>query len=560
MLPLLLALSCNGKDAEPGDGGGDGGNAAWRPDLVCPGDPGCESNDGELTVGAAAVAITPTCFESWSDENGDARYSASSEPFFDCGCDRLCPEDEGWPGADEGEGDGLFQAVWLAGFGQGRAAASVHDDLWARAVVLEQGETTVAIVALDLVGWFYDDGERIRSALAASMPGLDQLIVHATHQHEGPDVLGQWGQSLTQPGRDPAYMDEVVARAAEAVLQAWQGRQPATLRLGRVDTAAPFGSKGSRNTVRDSRDPVVIDEWLSTARFVDASGGTIATLINWSNHPEAVGSDNLAITSDFAHDLRQGVERGVGDQPGLGGTAIFLNGTVGGLMTPLGITVTDLDGVDHSGNTFEKAQALGELLASLALRAEAEATEQSDPRLSLRSGELFIPVENFAFQALFLIGVFERALYNYDPEADLDEDNRPEVKTRLDLLRLGGLSLLTVPGELAPEVAIGGYDGSRVHTDEDTLIDPDNENPPDLSQAPAGPYLKEQMGGEHAWILGLGNDELGYLIPAYDYQLSESAPYLEEAPGHHYEETNSIGPAATPLVEDLAARLIAWEG
>ncbi len=134
------------------------------------------------------------------------------------------------------------------------------------------------------------------------------------------------------------------------------------------------------------------------------------------------------------------------------------------------------------------------------------------------------------------------------------------MKTRLDLLRLGGLSLLTVPGELAPEVAIGGYDGSRVHTDEDTLIDPNNENPPDLSQAPAGPYLKEQMGGEHAWILGLGNDELGYLIPAYDYQLSESAPYLDEAPGHHYEETNSIGPAATPLIEDLAARLIAWEG
>ena len=47
---------------------------------------------------------------------------------------------------------------------------------------------------------------------------------------------------------------------------------------------------------------------------------------------------------------------------------------------------------------------------------------------------------------------------------------------------------------------------------------------------------------------GLGNDEIGYLVPPYDYVLSESSPYLSEAPGNHYEETNSCTASFGDLV------------
>jgi hypothetical protein len=65
------------------------------------------------------------------------------------------------------------------------------------------------------------------------------------------------------------------------------------------------------------------------------------------------------------------------------------------------------------------------------------------------------------------------------------------------------------------------------------------------------------MGAQHNWILGLANDELGYLIPAYDYVLDPSLPYLDEADGDHYEETNSLGPDAAPLISALVERLTA---
>ena len=540
---LFIGTGCQGDKGSSDSGSTE---VAWRPALVCPGDVGCESNEGTLRVGAAGRVINPTCFESWEDLDADGWYDKNEESFFDCGCDRVCPEDEGWTAADDGEGDGVFQAIWIAGFGDGRPATGIHDDLWTRAIAIESGDSTAVLLALDLVGWFYDDTLLIREAVAARGVDVDLVMVHASHSHEGPDTLGQWGERVGKRGVNDEYMAMVIEKSADAVEEAVANLQEAQMSAGVIDTATPFGDKGTRNTVRDSRDPVVIDEMLYTAHFTTPDGESIATLINWGNHPEALWSRNTELTSDYVHYLRDGIENGVVYDSytvdGLGGMAIYLNASVGGLMTPGGITVTDGEGNDFEENSFEKAEALGKVIAELSLEAIAAGEEASSPTVSIRAEQLYIPIENVAFQAMFLIGVFERPIYNYDDTRNLDENNTPDLLTEMILIDVGPIRMLTVPGELFPELAIGGYDGSRVGTTEDDLLDSDNENPPDLDAAPEGPYLKDQMAAQYNWIIGLGNDEIGYLIPSYDYKLHEQNPYLNEPEGDHYEETNSVGP------------------
>ena len=44
----------------------------------------------------------------------------------------------------------LTKPVYLAGFGNNRRAESIHDDLYARALVIQTEEATLALVALDL--------------------------------------------------------------------------------------------------------------------------------------------------------------------------------------------------------------------------------------------------------------------------------------------------------------------------------------------------------------------------------------------------------------------------
>ena len=57
-------------------------------------------------------------------------------------------------------------------------------------------------------------------------------------------------------------------------------------------------------------------------------------------------------------------------------------------------------------------------------------------------------------------------------------------------------------------------------------------------------------------IVGLANDELGYLVPLYDFRVRATKSMLPRLPGH-YEETNSIGPSATKILTESAARLLA---
>src|SRR5207245_1340869 len=55
--------------------------------------------------------------------------------------------------------------VYMAGFGQNRKATGVHDPLLARVVVLKQGDRKIALVSVDLVGFFYPSVARIREQL-----------------------------------------------------------------------------------------------------------------------------------------------------------------------------------------------------------------------------------------------------------------------------------------------------------------------------------------------------------------------------------------------------------
>ncbi len=577
-LPLLLVLGCKGKAEDTSataatgttttTGGATSGTAttspAWAPDIYCPGDPSgvCDDAAGTLHVGAGAVDITPACFESWEDPDENGEWDWNSEAFLDCGCDRLCAGDDGYPGPDEGEEDGEFQASWMAGFHTGRPAQGSHDPLWARALVLDQGETRIAFVVVDLVGWFNDEIDLTREELAAAGLDVDYLMVSATHNHEGPDTMGIWGKTATQTGVLPEYHAQVRTATVEAVAQAVAGlTEVASMTVGEVDIR-DYSDQGARGFLRDSRDPNILDPAVGGAAFRDASGAVIASLGHFGNHPEAMADENVQITSDFADPMRRTMETGSSwdayDRDGLGGTAIYVNGTVGGLMTPLGITVTDPDGGEWREYTFERNEVMGALMGEMALDAIEGGTEDTAPTIEVAAHSFLLPVDNWGFQAMFMVGIIDRETYDWDESQAIDDDNVPKVRTEVAVLRIGDLEMVTVPGELLPELAIGGFDGSYTDSPDTEIIDENNENPPDLSQAPEGPYLLEHLTTTYRWVIGLGNDELGYIVPPYNFQLSETLPWFEQAPGDHYEETNSLGPQTAPIYLEEAEKLIGW--
>ncbi len=563
---LATALALSACDATPGnldagpptpadagvDGGTDAGEPPVEPDLYCPGSPGCaDEGDGVLYAGAAAVTTTPSLDDVEPvtvDVNGNGRFDPVDGDVF-----------------EDRDGDGIWDALFLAGFGNGRAATAIHDDTWARALALRHNETTIVFLVLDAVGWFLDDADDIREAVADL--DVDYVAVSATHCHEARDTIGIWGRTIDETGRDEAYMRFVRDRAAQAIRDAVAALEPAHVQYASFSLRDQPG--GVVRYVSDTRDPLVIDDEVRIMRFLRAAepSTTISTFVSFTAHPEYMGGSNTLLSSDFPNWLRTGIEEGVAGPdgtmtPGVGGVTVYINGALGSQVGPGRVRLETWAGEPVDRYTLQAAETVGTQVAYFVLRALGDGggsiTEETAP-LGFRRHRFFLKIQNTRYHIAFQQGLFVREVYNWDPSRPIRPGrNEPDVLTEIAVLDVGRAQLITVPGELDPVLFLGGYDGS--YTPEGSpVVDTTRENPPDLSQAPPPPYLRDlaRSDADQVWLLGLTNDFLGYFIPEFDYELAE-LPYLVEAPGSHYEETNSIGEDGWPRVRRKLEELLAW--
>ncbi len=604
------------------------------PRLHCPGAAGCEGgSDGTLLAGAAKVDVTPTWFEKvkldylneGDCQNGQERCGELIDPlafkdcgtdklcrgddgyvgpdadgtegddvldyFRDCGKDDLCPGDAGYAAPDEGEGNGVFDGHWIAGFSTNRPMLGTHDPIWARAFAVQSGDVTVAWVVVDAVGFFWnnldnppDDQETIaqfpeqatrpgiRQRVKALAPDLavDYVMAGSTHTHEAPDTMGQWGFAdeyraggvPTRRGVNDAWLfDTVIEGAAQAVVEAVRGLKPAHAYVGGART-------GFDGVVRDSRDPPVFDDTVRVLRLADASTDeTIATVLNWGSHPEVLWSSNNLVTSDYVHYAREAIEGGLpaaGEKParpGQGGVAVFVMAPIGGLITPGNKhPLKARDGGTVDTNSFERAQANGETIAEAAFEALATATRIEDPFVEFGAERVEFPIDNTIFKvAAIQYDLFARPYYHFDPRLPDSETNKAWIRSEVAILRLGRATFVTAPGELFPELAVGfgeGALGGRPWADDDP-------NPPDPALIPElspPPYLAELAGGgdpDTTFVAALTLDQIGYIVPRYDFEVGD-VPYLYEPEGDHYEETNSTGPEAQDIVFRAQKAVARW--
>jgi hypothetical protein len=352
-------------------------------------------------------------------------------------------------------------------------------------------------------------------------------------------------------------MELIRQGCTDAIVEAVAGLEPVSVKVGQVDG-------GADGLIRDSRDPVIING-VVTAIAVDGEDGPVATLINWGNHPESLDSDNNAISSDYLHATRVALEEGLPAtathpaRAGRGGVAIYLQGAVGGLLGPNGFPITARDGTVHenNGKTFARTDALGENVAELGFAALDVAESLATPRLSFSRIRYRARVENTIFHVGIAKTWFDREVFDFDETLPIGGDNVPHLQTGVAIIKLGELGMVTAPGELFPETFVGFSDDNAYGR---AIVSDENPNPPDLGAAPAPPYLRERLGTRWAMPLGLCQDEIGYLVPSYDFKLAEGAnAYLEQAEGDHYEETNSIGPEAIPSLMKHLDALFAFE-
>lgn len=411
--------------------------------------------------------------------------------------------------------------VFLAGFGQNRKATKVHDPIMVRAVVLAEGDQKIAMVSVDVVGLFLPAVERVR----AKLPGFKYVLVSATHNHHGPDTLGLWGPTPVQSGLDADYLKKVEAACVEAVTLA-DARKPVVAKIGSARDAA---------LVNDTRLPVVKHDELVALHFRDPkSDAPRGVIVQWNCHPEVLDSKNPEVTADFVHvtvkHLREKYNCPV----------LFLTGTVGGLMTTIRLSVTDDAGKELKEGTFEKCDQYGKLVGGLAEKALASAVPVELAPFDVRTREILIPVENNLYKLGWKFGTLDRTMYAWDgnptPEKftpSRDVAKPVALKTEVGYLKLGDLEIAVIPGEIYPELVLGKVQEP---------VDPGADFP----TAAVEPSIYAQFRGKHRLIVGLGNDEIGYILPKR--QWDAKPPFCYGLKKAQYGEENSVGPEAGPII------------
>ncbi len=381
----------------------------------------------------------------------------------------------------------LERPVYLAGFGQNRLAESVHDDLYVRALALAHDDARLVVAALDLIGLGRQHCREIEQRVRAEAPGV-RLLLSCTHTHHGPDTIGLWGPDMTTSGVDPDYLDSLKDKITAAALAAWSRLQPALVRSASVYVSG---------VVKNARDPDILDEELTCLQFCHPeTAAPLATWLVYPCHPEVLWDENPHITSDYVGALRQAVEAETS------APCLVVVGAIGGMMTP-----------DVEEHTFASAEHVGHTLARAALGALSGCTAAPIEGLEHSRREYTVPMTNPLFHIAIGAGLLTNLL-----------DDGGAVTTEANLLKVGSVWLLGVPGELLPELGLAYKAGMR------------------------------EAGAKFPAIVGLTNDELGYILPHEVYVYPDD-PF---EPGEHYEETMSIGPEAGPhltmALRDLLAR------
>jgi len=488
---------------------------------------------GQLEVGVAKrdITIDFDAHDTWVDGNNNSEYDIWPDTlkpwqkalfsvvnkkfkFYD-------PEKAAQSGDSyvDKNGNGRFDPVWIAGFNVNRPAKGVNDPQWTRAIALRNNGVTVVMVTLDAIGIYHNDCIAIRKAVNPAL-NIDHIIFSSTHSHEVPDTMAIWSGPVPVLNYDKSYMASIQQKTIEAIEEAVAALRPADMYCATVQLPR-------EGFVHDSRKPEVLDDNLNLWRFTwPGSQTTIATLVNWGNHPEALGGSNGYLTSDFAHWLRLGLEAGVPEPNGVegfGGICLYFQGKIGGLANPLHADVPKRDGsgiIEKS--SFEKAEHLGYNVAIEAAKAlrGPDAWLNETPMLAVAGKTLYAPMAgNFKYG--IMLGLIHDGYYwgGY-------------AKTEVNALRVGSALVATVPGELYPEIVVGGIEAKPGR---DFELDP-VEMPPVRTEK-----LKF---ARQAFTLGLANDEIGYIIPKTQWDTQEPFVYGKD----QYGEENSGGPEVGPAI------------
>ncbi|MDA1193490.1 MAG: neutral/alkaline non-lysosomal ceramidase N-terminal domain-containing protein [Candidatus Poribacteria bacterium] len=399
----------------------------------------------------------------------------------------------------------------LAGYFNTRHSVGVLDDLYAHAMLLDNGDSKLAWVTCDLIGVTRDMTRQVRERLADLLPP-DAIIVSATHTHTGPSLTDstytpinpEWAATLPQliAGAVRTAFD----RLAPAEIAVAVGNEPTVAfnRRFRMEDGSVVTNPGVNNPkIVESVGPIDPDVGVLYVRDLE-SKRPLGAFVNYTCHTDTTSGSR--ISADYPGHLQRILRQVFGDEF----VTLFGMGASG-----------DINHVDVTGRVLRNehrtsAERIGTVLAGEVIKVVGGMQRfETEIALGVALADFEIPYrvvtpEQVAEAKAILEADKTPHPSTSQPErlqaqkivtlSELDESGRA---TEIQAARVGDLSLLCAPGEIFVELGL---------------------------------EMKRRSVGSPTFVIELANDTTGYLPTAkalieggYEASSSRYAEHAGEA-------------------------------
>jgi len=376
----------------------------------------------------------------------------------------------------------------------------VHDDLYARALVLDNGLVRAALVSVDLFAVPHELSEEIARDVGAETDiPQDNVVLAASHTYSGPSV------SKTPVGGEPDgdWLAVLTSEVTGAVQDAFTSMRPARIGVGTARCPATINRRVRLPESETSSSVPAMEPDLGVVRVTDLHGRTIAIFANFACQPLTVGGDGaFLISADFPGIFAERVESAF---PGC--VALFTNGAAADVvhrMQPRNDSETSA--------VYRGAILMGELLADETVRLAGRVRPRRRVSLAVEKKRIALPLDvkkaptvrakrsEHAYEAVSVSekqmlaggrseGLLDESAARYIAESrwvpamaeKLRRGKRPrQVETSIWAVSIGTLGMVTAPGEM---------------------------------YSVSGSEVKRKSPFKRTFLLGYAGDYLGFLAP-----------------------------------------------
>jgi hypothetical protein len=293
--------------------------------------------------------------------------------------------------------------------------SAVHDNLYTRAIYLDDGNSQAVIVTCDLIFMPEILWEPLTQKLIGEF-GIprERLLLAGTHTHGGPALA------------EGAYLSGLQDKIVEAVRQARSRLQPARMGFGtgkasvNMNRRAPMAGGG---WWLGSNPEGPSDKTVAVVKFETGAGEPLALFINYAVHGTVMGQQNLEITGDLPGATSRVVERALGGDV----VAAWTSGAAG-----------DQDPLYRVGNRHEDTESLGEILGAETLRVAKSI--RTSPAAEIRGAQVIVECPG------------RKATSGRRRDLNYAFEDAGPATIRLSLLMLNHIALAGVSGEVLTNI------------------------------------------------------------------------------------------------------------